>query len=110
MSSEELKAMIWQQIAVIPMGKVATYGQIATLCGYPGYARYVGSVLKQLPHGTLLPWQRVINAKGEIVFPPGSHAYQIQRTRLEQEGVEFRGNKISLRRYQWNGISSDNYA
>ena len=108
MACEELKAMIWQQVAAIPRGKVATYGQIARLCGYPGYARYVGSVLKQLPPGTLLPWQRVINAKGQIAFPPGSEAYQIQRGRLQQEGITFQGDKISLRIYQWDGIVSDN--
>jgi methylated-DNA-protein-cysteine methyltransferase-like protein len=108
MSCEELKAMIRQQIAAIPRGKVATYGQIARLCGYPGYARYVGSILKQLPQSTLLPWQRVINAKGQIAFPPGSEACQIQRDRLQQEGIAFEGDTVSLRRYQWDGISNDN--
>ncbi len=99
--------MIWQVLASIPQGKVTAYGQIAKLCGYPGYARYVGHTLKQLPHGTSLPWHRVINAKGQISFPVGSDAYQMQRRRLEQEGVVFEGEKIRLKHYQWNGISSD---
>lgn len=99
--------MIWQVLAAIPKGKVATYGQIAKLCGYPGYARYVGHTLKQLPQGTALPWHRVINAQGLISFPVGSDAYQIQRGRLEQEGVVFEGEKIRLKRYQWDGISGD---
>lgn len=99
--------MIWQQVAAIPRGKVATYGQIARLCGYPGHARYVGSTLRQLPDGTLLPWHRVINASGGIAFPAGSEAYQIQRSRLEQEGIEFAGDKISLRYYLWDGFADD---
>jgi alkylated DNA nucleotide flippase Atl1 len=37
----------------------------------------------------------------------GSDAYQIQRGRLEQEGVVFEGEKIRLKRYQWDGISGD---
>lgn len=105
--SAELNEMIWQVLASIPKGKVATYGQIAKLCGYPGYARYVGFTLKQLPHGTALPWHRVINSKGRISFPLGSDAYRLQRRRLEQDGVVFEGEKIRLKRYQWDGISSD---
>lgn len=103
----QLNEMIWQVVALIPQGKVATYGQIAKLCGYPGYARYVGHTLKQLPQGTALPWHRVINAKGQISFPKESDAYHIQRTRLEQEGIVFDGEKISLNRYQWDGTPSD---
>lgn len=103
----QLNEMIWQILALIPKGKVATYGQIAKLCGYPGYARYVGHTLKQLPQGTGLPWHRVINAKGQISFPKESDAYRIQRTRLEQEGIAFDGEKISLKRYQWDGSPSD---
>jgi len=99
--SAELNEMIWQVVAAIPVGKVATYGQIAKLCGYPGYARYVGYTLKQLPQGTTLPWHRVINAQGQISFPPDSAACRLQRSRLEQEGVVFVSGKIRLKRYQW---------
>lgn len=105
--SAELNEMIWQVVAAIPVGKVATYGQIAKLCGYPGYARYVGYTLKQLPQGTTLPWHRVLNAQGRISFPPDSAACRLQRSRLEQEGVVFESGKIRLKRYQWDGISSD---
>lgn len=71
----ELKQIIVQIVASIPQGKVTSYGQVAKLCGYSGYGRYVGTVLKQLPSDTTLPWHRVINAKGEISFPIGSEAY-----------------------------------
>ncbi len=107
MAERQLNEIVWQVIAAIPQGKVATYGQIAKLCGYPGHARYVGHTLKKLPHGTFLPWHRVINARGEIAFPPESEGYQIQRSRLEQEGVRFNGEKINLKRYQWDGIAGD---
>ncbi len=40
---------ILQQVAKIPPGKVATYGQIAWLSGLPGRARLVGRVLGTLP-------------------------------------------------------------
>lgn len=105
MTQIELKQIIWQLVAAIPAGKVATYGQIATLCGYPGHARYVGHTLKQLPAETALPWHRVINARGQIAFATDSPTYQRQRMRLEQEGVHFSGETISLSVYRWDGIA-----
>ncbi|HAO24006.1 MAG: cysteine methyltransferase [Methylophaga sp.] len=97
----KLNQIIWQVVAMIPEGKVATYGQIARICGYPGHARYVGTTLKQLPDDSDLPWHRVINAKGEIAFPVGSDGYQRQRKLLENEGVQFKQNKIKLLDYRW---------
>lgn len=94
-----LDEMIWQIVAQIPAGKVMTYGQIARLCGYPGHARYVGKVLKQLPEDTALPWHRVINAKGEISFPADSESYKKQRALLEAESIRFQGSRISLSVY-----------
>jgi methylated-DNA-protein-cysteine methyltransferase-like protein len=40
---------IWQVVALIPEGKVATYGDIAQQAGMPGAARRVGLALKRLP-------------------------------------------------------------
>ncbi|MDX1748886.1 MAG: methylated-DNA--[protein]-cysteine S-methyltransferase [Methylophaga sp.] len=97
----ELDEIIWQVVAAIPIGKVMTYGQIAKQCGYPGYARYVGSSLKKLPEDSSLPWHRVINTQGEISFPPDSEAYQQQKALLQQEGVQFQGKRIRLSVYGW---------
>lgn len=101
MNQLTLNEIIWQVVALIPVGKVATYGQIAKLCGYPSHARYVGTTLKQLPNDSELPWHRVINAKGEIAFPVGSVAFQRQKSLLKKEGIEFAGNKVNLSKYRW---------
>ena len=93
--------IIWQVVASIPSGCVATYGQVARLAGYPGYARQVGVVLKNLPEGSRLPWHRVLNARGMLSFPVGCEAYQRQRTLLEAEGIEFNGERLSLTRFGW---------
>ena len=37
-----MRRAFYETIARVPCGKVATYGQIATLAGYPGRARQVG--------------------------------------------------------------------
>lgn len=98
--NERLNERIWQVVAAIPAGKVATYGQVAALAGAPRHARYVGTVLKRLPAGSSLPWFRVLNAKGEISFAKDSPAYQRQREALESEGVVFVGGRVSLSIYR----------
>ena len=93
---------IWQIVNQIPVGHVASYGQVAKLAGLPGYARYVGYTMKNLPSGTKLPWYRVINSKGTISFKKGSRQYQLQKSLLEQEGVAFINGKLSLKTYLWD--------
>ena len=100
--STEARQRIWQVIAAIPEGCVTTYGQVAELAGLGRGARQVGRTLSQLPPGSSIPWHRVINAQGKISLPPGSQGHELQRQRLEAEGVQFdlRG-KTSLKRHGW---------
>ena len=91
--------LIWQVIARIPNGKVASYGQIAEMAGLPGYARYVGTTLSRLPAGTILPWHRVVNASMKIAERDGSRMIE-QRRLLEAEGVVLMDEKI-LKHYRW---------
>jgi methylated-DNA-protein-cysteine methyltransferase-like protein len=84
---------IWQVVASIPHGRVASYGQIAALAGLPGYARFVGTTLGKLPRGTTLPWHRVVNASLQIA-PRNSQRMLEQKRRLRDEGVIFKGNRV----------------
>jgi methylated-DNA-protein-cysteine methyltransferase-like protein len=86
----------------IPRGKVATYGQIAELAGIPRQPRQVGYALHALPRGSDVPWQRVINAKGEVSSRSTPGYEGMQRAALESEGVVFdpRG-RVDLGSYQW---------
>lgn len=101
MQTSSLREEIWQIVAAIPKGSVATYGQIARLAGYPAHARYVGTTLKNLPKGTRLPWYRVVNSKGELSFPVQSASWIRQKEQLEAEGVVFVGKRFRLKTYQW---------
>lgn len=85
----------------IPKGKVATYGQIARLAGLPRHARQVGYALAALKDERL-PWQRVVNASGEVSAREHPNSQQIQRVMLERERVAFdeRG-RIPLAAFQW---------
>jgi methylated-DNA-protein-cysteine methyltransferase-like protein len=90
---------VWDTVRIIPKGKVATYGDIATEAGIPGQARMVGYALHALPQRSGVPWHRIINAQGKISFPPGSEAHIRQKRLLRSEGVVFRGDRIDLRQY-----------
>lgn len=80
---------IWRQVRLIPPGKVATYGQIARLCGLPRGARTVGYAMASCPSGHGVPCHRVVDREGGTkrafdTFAPGT-----QRAMLEAEGVAF---------------------
>lgn len=96
------RAHILAVVRRIPKGRVATYGQVAALAGRPGHARLVGYTLHALPQGTTIPWQRVVNARGEVSRRAVPGAEMVQRMRLEAEGVRFdaRG-RIRLDRFGW---------
>jgi methylated-DNA-protein-cysteine methyltransferase related protein len=94
--------MIHRIVSRIPRGRVATYGQIAELAGIPGQARRVGYALSALPSATAVPWQRVVNAKGEISLRAQSGSESDQKKLLKAEGVVFtRDGRISMDRFQW---------
>jgi methylated-DNA-protein-cysteine methyltransferase related protein len=91
---------IWQVVAAIPRGYVASYGQVARLAGMPRHARLVGRTLSQLPAGTRLPWHRVLNAALKIASRGDDRAESRQRRRLEREGVSFVGARAA-REHLW---------
>ena len=55
---------VYDIVAVIPSGKVVSYGQIARALGSPRSARMVGWAMARCPEG--LPWHRVIKNDGSI--------------------------------------------
>ncbi|ADT86595.1 MGMT family protein [Vibrio furnissii] len=97
---DQFLAQIFAVIHQIPHGKVSTYGEIARMAGYPGYARHVGKALGNLPKDSKLPWFRVINSKGEISLTGPD--WDRQRERLVVEGIAVSAEgRISLKKYQW---------
>ncbi len=82
-------ARIYAVVRRIPRGRVATYGQIAELAGLEGHARQVGYALHALPEGSVVPWHRVLNARGALSLRRDSGGEISQRLRLEREGVRF---------------------
>ncbi|MDL2193562.1 MGMT family protein [Shewanella algae] len=92
---------IWHIVALIPEGRVASYGKIADYAGLPGRARYVSRALKQAPDSLALPWHRVINSQGKISFAKDTHPFQLQMSLLRSEGVQVNQGRIALSEYEW---------
>lgn len=87
-------------LALIPSGRVVSYGQLADLAGLPGRARLVGRVLRT-EDTSALPWHRVVGAGGRLSLPEGSDGWREQRERLLAEGVMLRGGRLDMKQYQW---------
>ena len=94
---------MYEVIRRVPEGRVATYGQVAVIAGLPGHARQVGYALHASRAEDELPWQRIVNAKGEV-SPRSEPGYEgLQRAMLEAEGVVFNSaGRIDLKRFRWD--------
>jgi len=99
---DSLYKKIYDVVRQIPPGKVATYGQIAKIVG-KCTARMVGYAMAALPWGAEVPWQRVINYKGEISPRAHGNGSLRQRRLLEKERVRFdsRG-RVDLKKVRWD--------
>ena len=90
---------IYEAVKKIPKGHVATYGRIAELAGNPRMCRAVGNALHKNPDPEHIPCHRVLNSKGELAEAFVFGGKDIQKARLEEEGVEVIDNKVDLEKY-----------
>lgn len=93
---------IYSVVRRIPRGRVATYGQVASLAGIAGHARQVGYALHALPDQTLVPWHRVVNATGRISPRATPGGELVQQLLLQREGVRLDGRgRVPLDQVRW---------
>ena len=95
----------------VPAGRVATYGQIAMLCGKPKNSRQVGYGLKNDLAGRDVPAFRVVNGKGAL---SGACHFQIpglQQELLREDGAEVfwdgKNWRVDLEKYGWKSTVED---
>ncbi|SRX73335.1 MGMT family protein [Aequorivita antarctica] len=102
MANEGFFEKVYQVAALIPYGRVTSYGAIANYLGASGSARMVGwamngSVKKELPA------HRVVNRNGLLT---GKHHFQgtnLMQQLLESEGIEVVENKIqNFEKHFWD--------
>ena len=95
---------IYEQVRRIPRGKVATYGQIATLAGNPHWSQVVGYALHCNPSPDTIPCHRVVNRFGKTARAFAFGGGDVQREMLEAEGVAFTAEgTVDLAHHLWNG-------
>jgi len=89
-------------VAKIPKGRLASYGQIAMLAGFPSRPRQVGMVLRGLPEDTKLPWHRVVNTLGYVPSKGRWWGAMVQIERIREEGIEVTNDgTLDLETHRW---------
>jgi O-6-methylguanine DNA methyltransferase len=82
----------------IPIGRVATYGDIARLAGKPRAARAVGNIMRDC-HARDVPCHRVIAAAGAI---GGYSDLPVKRALLRAEGLIVSSTRVKdFARKRW---------
>jgi methylated-DNA-protein-cysteine methyltransferase-like protein len=102
----DFKRDVEKLVAQIPLGRVMTYGQLATLCGSPRAARIVGGIAHFGDPD--LPWQRVVNKQGGLAsgYPGGRRQHRII---LEAEGVSVNSEgRVDVNQLLWWPDSQSN--
>ena len=95
---------VYKAVGKIPVGKVATYGQIAALAGRPRAARVVGYALHKNPMPGVIPCHRVVNAKGALAKSFAFGGDDAQYELLLNEGVVFLPDRVvDLEKCLWRG-------
>lgn len=93
---------VYEIVAQIPVGKVATYGQIAELIGEALAAREVGHVMSCVPAEQKLPCHRVVYRTGVLAPEYVFGGQDKQRAMLEAEGVTFLADgRIDMTLHLW---------
>lgn len=94
---------VYRAVCMIPRGKVATYGQIALICGSPRASRVVGYALHHNPRPGEIPCHRVVNRVGRPAPEFAFGGPEVQRELLRGEGVTFdeQGNVV-MKEHIWH--------
>ena len=94
----------WEFVRQVPCGRVVTYGDVAKAAGDHRAAQSAGNAMvKALSNNMDVPWWRVVRKDRSISpGPPGDQRPDVQRRRLEEEGVHFDvSDRIDLRKFGW---------
>jgi len=75
----------WSELRKIPLGKVATYGEIAAKIGKPRGARAIGQACGSNPVVLFIPCHRVVSAQGKLGGFGGG--LRLKRSLLHHEGI-----------------------
>ncbi len=88
---------VYEIVKSIPVGKVATYGDVARAAGAPRSSRQVGWALHVNPMQGVIPCHRVVFRDGSLASGFAFGGAGVQKAMLESEGVTFlQEDKVDL--------------
>jgi len=95
---------VYEVVALIPAGRVTSYGAIARYLGSGGSARMVGWAMNASHHLLReIPAHRVVNRNGLLT---GKHHFggtDVMKQLLESEGIVIEGDQIiQFRKHFWD--------
>lgn len=96
----DFKDRVFAYVALIPEGRVMTYGQLAALAGAAWAAWEVGQIAHTGPSD--LPWQRVVNKQGGLArgYPGG---FEGHKKALQAENIAVNDEyKVDIGKLLWN--------
>ena len=89
----------------IPVGRVATYGDVAAAAGSPRASRAVGNIMRECG-GRDIPCHRVVAAAGRLGGYGGN--VELKRALLRAEGLNVTRTVIrDFRERRWPGVTKD---
>ncbi|MBA2372126.1 MAG: MGMT family protein [Candidatus Limnocylindria bacterium] len=95
MTARRWSELVYATVRLIPRGRVATYGQIATLLGRPRGAREVGWALRGCSDARV-PCHRVVDRNGRL-----APRFTAQGARLRAEAVPFLRGRVVVAEVVW---------
>lgn len=101
LTKKSFRERVYEVTRLIPLGAVATYGQIAQLAGSPRASRAVGMCMKQNPNAPITPCHRVVASDGKLTGYSAGEGIKSKREMLIAEGVAFDGDKVDLKKSLW---------
>jgi nicotinate-nucleotide adenylyltransferase len=89
---KEFSRKVLALTALVPRGKVSTYGEIAKALGRPKACRAAGNSLNKNPFAPIVPCHRIVKSDGSIGgFATG---FRKKQKLLESEGIRVKSGKI----------------
>lgn len=93
---------VYEVVALIPRGRVSSYGAIARYLGIKS-ARMVGWAMNRLHERPDVPAHRVVNSSGMLTGAPAFDPRRPMRELLEEEGISIRNEKVeNFREIFWD--------
>jgi methylated-DNA-protein-cysteine methyltransferase-like protein len=85
---------VYEVVQLIPVGRVTSYGAIASYLGSKGSARMVGWALIASHAKSNIPAYRVVNRHGLLTGKQHFESPDAMQASLEQEGVQVENDRV----------------